>query len=103
MMRKFGEGLSKILVNLEEGIWDHEADFPNDKPDYTEDGFRAATKIFMSTLMDKMWEYQEREKLPIDWRLKMAETYGQKIRNMIKEATGLDMWEIYDRKFEQHA
>lgn len=49
-----GEQLNPILLEIEDAILEFEVEFGY-KPEYTLEGFRAATKIFMSTIMDKLW------------------------------------------------
>lgn len=50
-----GKKINPILVEIEETLWEFESNYPT-KPEYNIDGFRASIKIFMSALMDKMWE-----------------------------------------------
>jgi hypothetical protein len=89
-----GVKLSPILVEIEDTLWEFEANIGS-KPEYTTEGFRAATKIFMSALMDKMYSMQEEDGLSMDDRGKMAETVGNELRNMVKTYTGIDTVELY--------
>ena len=59
-----GKKISPILVEIENTLWEFESN-KGVKPEYTDEGFRSATKIFMSTIMDKMWELQEKENINI--------------------------------------
>lgn len=89
-----GKKISPILSEIEETLLEFEA-FTGKKPEFTIVGFRAATKIFMSVLMDKMWELQADEKINIKDREKMAEKAGQDVRRLIKTYTGIDTHELY--------
>lgn len=89
-----GQKLSKILVEIEDTLWEFEA---NDglKPEYTIDGFRAGIKIFMSVLMDKIWELQQDDNIDLQDRLNMANKVGEEIRKLIKTYTDIDTHELY--------
>lgn len=90
-----GQRLSPILNEIEETLWDHEV-LSDDKPDYTIEGFRSAAKIFMSAMMDKMWELQDTENMTIDQRVLMAEKAGNELRAFIKTYTDIDTVSLYD-------
>ncbi len=89
-----GQQLSPILVEIEETLWEFEH-HSGIKPEYTEDGFRAACKIFMSVLMDKIWELQSDEKIDMEDRIKMVEKAGADVRALIKIYTDIDTHELY--------
>lgn len=89
-----GKRLSPVLVEIEDALFDFEVEHES-KPEYTQEGFRASSKIFMSALMDKMWELQQKEKIPIEQRLEMVNKAGQELRQFIKTYTGLDSHEFY--------
>lgn len=55
-----GKKLSPVLEEMEATLWEYEA-FNGAKPNYTLEGFRASTKIFMSALLDKFFEKQQAE------------------------------------------
>lgn len=94
MRETIGEQISPILVDVEDALWQHE--FSNgSKPNYTIEGFKGATKIFMSVIMDKIWDLQESEQITMDDREKMAEKCGQDIRNLIKTYTNIDTFDLY--------
>ena len=59
------------------------------------DGFRSATKIFMSVLMDKIWELQSDEKIDMKDRMDMVEQCGKDVRKLIKTYTNIDTHELY--------
>jgi len=89
-----GQKISPVLVEIEDALWEFEF-YSGYKPDYTIDGFRAATKIFMSVLMDKIWELQSDEKIPMEDRMKMVEKAGNDVRNLIKTYTDIDTHKLY--------
>ena len=91
-----GKKLSPVLQEIESKLWEFECLSP-DKPDYTPEGFRAATKIFMSVLMDKMWDLQEKEDISFEDRIKMAEAAGNRLNEFIKSFTDIDTFKIYER------
>lgn len=89
-----GEKLSPILMELEDTIVEFELDFGY-KPEYTIQGFRAATKIFMSVILDKMWELQDWDKLAQYDREKMATKCGEDLRKFVKTYTDIDTFDLY--------
>lgn len=62
---------------------------------YTEEGFAGATKVFMSAMLDKMWELQERENMPQEAREQMAQELGQKIKELVKVYTDIDTTKLW--------
>lgn len=92
-----GKKLSPVLVEIEEALWEFEV-HSNSQPDYTTEGFRAATKIFMSALMDKIWNLQSNEDMEMEDRIKMVEKAGNDVRNIIKIYTDIDTHELYKQK-----
>ncbi len=89
-----GEQLSKILTEIEAALFEYEVNVGN-KPNYTIDGFRAATKIFMSAMMDKIYELQEGEKMGLDDKCNMAQKCGEDLRKLVKTYTNIDTHELY--------
>jgi len=89
-----GKKISPILCEIENTLWEFEAN-KGIKPEYTMDGFRGAVKIFMSVIMDKMWELQADEKITMDDRAKMFEKCGQDVRKLVKTYTNIDTVELY--------
>ena len=92
-----GKELSPVLVEIEETLWEFEV-HSNSQPDYTTEGFRAATKIFMSALMDKIWNLQSNEDMDMEDRIKMVEKAGNDVRNIIKIYTDIYTHELYKQK-----
>ena len=89
-----GKKLSPILEEIEQTIWEFEAN-GGFKPEYTPEGFRAAIKIFMSALMDKIWELQQDETMDMEVRENMAYKAGEDLRKFIKTYTNIDCHELY--------
>ena len=89
-----GKKLSPILCEIESTLLEFEANV-NRPPQYTDEGFRAAIKIFMSAILDKMWKLQEDENIDIDTRADMAEKLGNELRNMVRIYTNIDTHSLY--------
>lgn len=83
-----------MLVHIEDAMWDHEIN--NATPiDLTDEGFRAAVKIFATALMSKEWELQEKENLALEDREAMSMKCGQEIRRIVKTFTDIDTHSFY--------
>jgi len=91
---KIGEKLSPTLEEVEKLLWEYEYHVGK-RPEYTMDGFRGATKIFMSVLMDKIWELQECEKISMNDRINMVQKAGEDVRKLIKTYTDIDTHKLY--------
>lgn len=91
-----GEQLSPTLHEIEEALWEFESNCEI-KPNYTEEGFRGGIKIFMSVMLDKMWELQEKEKLDMTDRENMATKLGESLRALVKTFTDIDTHELYNK------
>ncbi len=89
-----GKKISPILSEIENSIWEFEASV-GIKTEFTTEGFRAATKIFMSVLMDKIWELQEGENITMEDRMNMVQKAGEDVRHLIKVYTNIDTHEFY--------
>jgi hypothetical protein len=89
-----GALLSPVLEGIEGAIIDHEM-LINGKTNYTKDGFRAAIKIFMSAVMDKMWELQDKEDMTMEQRGEMATHCGESLRQFVKTYTDIDTYDLY--------
>jgi hypothetical protein len=98
MEKTIGQKLSPVLNEIEDTLWEFEYHQPTKQTKYTKKGFRSATKIFMSALMDKMWDFQEKNKLSQKEREKQAQESGESIRSLIKKYTGIDSHDLYKEK-----
>ncbi len=95
MKQSLGTKLSPILAEIEDALWDFEADRPGIKPEFTAEGFRAALKIFMCVLLDKMYEYQRSKLIPLEEASILAEEAGKEIRAFVKKYIGIDTHVLY--------
>lgn len=86
-----GEKLSEVYEEIEATLYEHHGT----KPNLTDKGFRAACKIFIDAIMDKMWDKQEAEGKDIEDRSKEAELLGYKIREIVLKHTGIDTHDFY--------
>jgi len=89
-----GQKLSPILEEIELTILEHDANVET-KPGYTGAGFRAGIKIFMSVMMDKLWEQQDKQKTEIHHRANEAFDMGMELRDIILKYTGVDTHKLY--------
>jgi hypothetical protein len=64
------------------------------KPDYSNRDFINAVIIFQSALMDKMFDMQISEKMPMEDRKSMATKCGESLRSLIHTYTNLDTHKI---------
>jgi hypothetical protein len=89
-----GKKLSPILSEIESALIEFEINVAR-PPEYTDEGFRASVKIFLSVMLDKMWKLQEDEGIDINTRADMAEKLGNEIRNIIRIYTNIDTHSLY--------
>jgi hypothetical protein len=90
---KIGEKLSPVLSEIKDTL----LEFHDVKPEFTEEGFKAAVFIFHSALMDKMFDLQVREQIPFGSMCDMATKCGKATRELIKTFTNIDMHELYKK------
>lgn len=82
-----------VLIEIEGGLIDHDIRVNDDIAEpyvYTDEQFRACLKIFMNSLLWKMWEYQEATGVV------MSEKAGIAIKDLVLEFTGIDTHKLYD-------
>ena len=96
---EIGKRISPILESIEDALFEWDFDGTNGKPGFTDGGVRSAVKIFMSVLMDRMWDLQQDESIDMGDRMAMVEKCGSDVRNLIKTYTNIDTHELY--KHEQ--
>ena len=92
----FGQKLSPILAEIEETIWEKEANAPEPLL-FTEKGRRAGIKIFMAVLLDMIWEYQEKNHIPIEKCMDQANDAGSGVSLLVKQYTGVDTKTLYKK------
>jgi hypothetical protein len=96
-----GKIMTPTLLGLEGALIEFEAKF-NQKPEFPDEAFRAATKIFFSALGEKMFELQQDEKMSQKDCLKMAENCGNELRKLIKTFTNIDSHNFYQTERKTH-
>ena len=89
-----GEKLSPILVEIEDTLINH-AVYNGEKPEFTDEGFRAGIKIFMDVMMDKLYEVQMAQGKSIVNASKEAAMMGYYIRALILQYTNIDTHNLY--------
>lgn len=94
IMRSYKTELELIANDLlEQNV---ESKGNENKPNYSNRDFMNATIIFQTALMDKMWDNQDYDGMPMQDRMNMAESCGQALRNLIHTYTGLDTHKFED-------
>lgn len=92
-METLADKLEPILLEIQGTLLDRTiAQQPH--MHYSDDAFSAATYIFVDVLMSRMWELQEKERIPMQERYNMVEYAGSELNKLIKEMTGVDMKDI---------
>ena len=91
---KLGEKLSPYLIKIEKIIWENDLAKVG-APNYSNEGFRASIKIFMSILLDKMFELQHNENMSIEDKSNMCRKAGEDLRKLVKTYTGIDTYNMY--------
>lgn len=94
MKNEFGKLISPSLIQIETMIWENDY-MQIGKPNYPDEAFRASIKIFMSVLMDKMWELQCNENLSLEDKSNMAQKAGEDLRRLVKIYTDIDTHNLY--------
>ena len=89
-----GKKLSPVLSEIESALMEFEANVAK-PPEYTDEGFRASVRIFLSAMLDKMWKLQEDEGIDINTRADMAEKLGSEIRNIVRVYTNIETHDLY--------
>ena len=96
-----GKQISPILLELEAAIIDFDCHV-NIKPCYSKDSLRAAGKILISVIMDKMWEMQEEDNMCQDYRMDMAQKCGEDLRKLFKTYCDVDSHDFYKQTIIGH-
>lgn len=89
-----GKQLSPILAEIEASIIEFDC-YANTKPHYTNDALRAAGKILLSVIMDKMWDMQEEDNMKREYRMEMAQKCGEELRQLFKTYCNVDSHDFY--------
>jgi len=64
------------------------------KPNFSKRDFFNTVLIFQTALMDKVFDNQDFDKMPLEQRLEMATKCGEDLRKLIHTYTGLDTHKI---------
>ena len=94
MKQTIGQKISPILIEVENTLWEFE-EYRGTKPDFPIEALRAAAKIMMAVLMDKMYELQDKEGMPQEQREEMASAAGGEFRKLIKTYAGIETHDLY--------
>ena len=86
----FGEHVSELVEEVGALMLKWVVD-EQGQPKYTDRGFAFAIHIFTCALMDRMWDLQEKEGIPMKQREEMAEQVGKEIRQLVRAYTGIDL------------
>jgi choline kinase len=88
-----GEKLSPILVEVEQVLWEIEADMLG-SPKFPREALRAATKIFMAVMMDTLWETRKEYTSMKELESKVI-LLAKDVRELVKTYTGIDTRTLY--------
>ncbi len=92
--KTIGYKISPVLCEIENTLLEFEANI-GIAPEYTNEGFSAAIKIFTSALMDKIWNLQNDENMDMQDRTNMVQKVGDDISKLVKTYTNIDTHEFY--------
>lgn len=92
-MRNHRETLEIVANDLIE----QQATLDNSKPNYSNQDFMNAVFIFMTALMDKMYDLQQSESIALEHRYEMTASAGEQLRQLIKTFTGIDTQTVGDK------
>lgn len=95
MERTLGQKISPILAEIEAALWESEA-MHGLQPKYTEEGFRAGIKIFMSVIMDKMYDVQTADGMSLEDMSNMVVSCGNELMRFVHTYTGVNTRELYE-------
>jgi len=90
-----GQEITKSLVNLETILWTMDANHPNTRHEFPIEAVRAASKILMSVLMDRMYTHQEKGNTRFNKKIQAVQYFANELRSIMKQATGIDTHDLY--------
>lgn len=67
-----------------------------EKPNFGDSAMRSATYLFATVLLDKMYDLQSREEMPLDVKTDMANKLGEELRALVKRYTDIDTVTLYN-------
>lgn len=71
------------------------------KPNFSNNALLDATLIFQTVLIDKIFDCQDFDNMPMKYRSEMATSAGNELRKLIKTYTNLDTFDLvndYDKR-----
>lgn len=91
-----GKVLSPTLIDMEAKIFVFEAatDF-TELPNFSDEGFRAALKIFITALSERIYVLQDAENMPFVDRLSMIKKANEELNHFIKVYADTDTEKMY--------
>lgn len=91
--KSLGENLAPILSEIEDTILDsHQY---NTKPNYPDEALKYAASIFLSVIMDKMYDKQCKDAIEFDLKCNQATECGNEIRQLVLKYTGIDTFDLF--------
>jgi len=87
----FGSKLTPVINECADAILEHYEMFKGEKPNYKDGALRSAAIIFGDTIMDKMWELQEKENIKFENRVKMSKHLQKSLNKLVVEMTNIDI------------
>lgn len=90
MESEFGKRMSEVLVTIEDAMIERNVQKGVQKPNYSDEAFRAAIYIFMDTLIDKMYSLNLKESHSIKDAGAMATQAGRELSKLVHTYTGID-------------
>lgn len=95
MQKSLGENIAPILTEIENTLWEREANTPGEMVKWPASATTATLKIFMSLFSERMFEMQAAENMPLQQRGEMAEALGSDIKKLVFTYTGIDTHSLY--------
>ena len=92
MNNQLGAKISPILTEIQHTLLQNY----ETKPNFTKEGLIAGIFIFQSVVMDKMFELQDSEDIPLNIREDMATKCGYEIRDLIKKYCNIDTHQLFN-------
>lgn len=94
--RTIGEYIEPMMASMEDALWSFEMYMPNTPYGFSQESFRAAVKIFMAAMMDRIWALQEEEGMALEDRMAMVEKCGKDVSALVKTFTNIDTKKLYE-------
>ena len=72
MSHEYAKEITPVLCEIENKLWEIDSQNTVQPYDYSEKALIAASKIYMSICMDKLWNNQEKYEISTEERIKQA-------------------------------